>query len=284
MRLHRPTPISGHSLQRRDRLFEPPQQRVRSRCCARTFTRLLPNCPRADQRSQSEIGRSGEPPARAVVPLHRGADRVAVRQAPGSRPSRSPRRTAGPGCRASRTAGRTPTRCAADLRSASAPAAAGYPARRAACRRAGRRPVNTSSRCSSVNRLRSSSSWLRRKVAHCAFGCSRGRPVRDSTRVSASDRASASHSLRVQQEREHHVGAVVGSVRTCRCTWSGRWRGRSPRRAARRRRVRHCRSCRQRSRMVKSFGAGRHRARPAPTRTAPRPPGSRMLPAAARSP
>ena len=53
----------------------------------------------------------------------------------------------------------------------------------------------TSPRCSSVRRLRSSSSWLRRNVAHCACSGSRTSVVSASIRGSASARARASQIL-----------------------------------------------------------------------------------------
>ena len=247
--------------QRADQLLEPAQQRVRGRVAARaTFDRRRGHCARGSDGRQSVAGSAPWRSRRAAGSSHCIGVRIASR--PGrSRfspmPISSPYRSTGvPGMRELQGVGQLdPPPVAAQHRRQPAPDPAAVDAHRLAC---GANAAKTSARCSSVSRLRSSSSWLRRKVAHCAMAGSRGqRGQRRRPAARRPARASASQSWALSVEGEQHVRPVVRAARRGRAVLRELPRRRRwPRTAARRHRVRHCTSCRQSSRMREVQRAG----------------------------
>ena len=204
-----------------DEVLEPAQQRVRVAVLG-ADVHLLGAVPAAGDRPGAparSVGAVEKPALRPVVPLHRGADRLP----PGQRQVLTH-----PDLLAvadDRRAGQRELQGVRQLDPA--PVAAQHrcqPATDAAAvqphvRAAARTRANTSPRCSSVSRLRSSSSWLRRKVAHWPPVGQRTAVVqRLDQRLGVLPGQGQPH-LRVEQEVEHHLGAVARAVRAgCRRT------------------------------------------------------------------
>ena len=163
-----PQPISGHSLRSADHAASSScSSESGSRRCCSTLTLLVAVGPPLIDRAHRARRAVEKPPLRLVRPLHRRADRVALRQrevvAHADLVAVAEDRRAGQrehaGCR--------PARCGGGRR-ASARAGGGCRGRRAASAAPGRTRRTPARAARASRRPRSSSSWLRRKCAHCA--------------------------------------------------------------------------------------------------------------------
>ena len=150
------------------------------------------------------------PPCGSSRPLHRGAGAVALRQAQVIAHADFIAVADDRACPAGSASGCRPSPDGGGRLPASARGGGGCRGRRAACPWSGPKAANTASRCVSVRRPRSSSSWLRRNMPHCAVA-GRARVALHGLR----QRPAVGCCQRVEQrlvdlEVEHHLQAIAG--------------------------------------------------------------------------